>query len=783
MGLSDQEVVYRIVVDSTGAVKGIQQVGESFKEVTRSADNSTSGFSRLQAGLVAIDSALNIASRAFNTVKAAIDKVSDVLDLGDKFNDVSESFDQLTEKAGLVSETLLSQLNTATKGTIDNLDLMTAANKALIAGLDPEILDEVAGAAHRYAEATGIDAVDAMDRFAKAIAGGKEKQLEMLGLLRDGKIVIEGYATATEGLTGLQGGASDAFAQAAKSIRDLTNETAGLIEKSPEVRAAITVIGGQLLELAQVILPKLVKLTNDFSRGLLVLSKISLKDVTLQGQFLENAIKEAATEYHTALQKVQEGMGKTKDVQTEFNKGLDEGAKAVKKIAEELEKLDFIDQLPPIIERVNRIGEELFRQLEAGTITTDQFNESIKTISRSLVSEFGFSAEQATEAVSGLFDEFSQNEKLLKDVEKAGEESGEAFSEGFSAAATFGIDLLNDIIQGNDLSAAGIGSQVGGLIGGDIGASIGNLVGGIVDDFLNHEPSQGTKARNAVNEFFESLFIDLKIPSADEFVAGTFDDAFEALPDIAQTSVAGVGLAFDQLIGITTEKFGLVGAALANTVGADLNDLQLLVQKTGYSFEQLEKVVVDSFLQGKVSFLEAQSALIGIQRISEKGIPGAIGAVTEAFNNFIEAGTKGGLASVDALKDIGAEALELGLTTLPQVQAQLEASGAFTSESIKQTFDALATFGINSIEDLSNLSNETAIAIGSQLQAQNFPFEETAAKIDDLLSKLEDVPAEIESNIRLNVSTKFDSDTKKLVDSGADLSAVNLSRGEGIASA
>lgn len=311
-----------------------------------------------------------------------------------------------------------------------------------------------------------------------------------------------------------------------------------------------------------------------------------------------------------------------------------------------------------------------------------------------------------------------------------------------------------------------------------------NFLGDAIESIFGGEHA-GTTARKAADKFFADAFdanrlsvvIDGQLTQIEDlvfkgdtlfggnsqFTDGSFDNFFATLPQQAQEAFGGVGLAFEELLGVSEDISGQIGAVLANNIGGSLNNLQLLVEASGKSFEELKGAVVEAFLDGKISALEAQTAMNGLAQAAQKGIPDAIGATVQAFQNLKDAGSKGGRAVIDALKDIGYEAQELNITTLPALMAQLAASGQFTAQEIDQVFAALAAQGIDTIEELTAATNEQLIGALSQLQAQEFPFAAAADDAQQLVDTLDNLPSE--KNLTINIKTNLDSNTREAINS------------------
>lgn len=295
----------------------------------------------------------------------------------------------------------------------------------------------------------------------------------------------------------------------------------------------------------------------------------------------------------------------------------------------------------------------------------------------------------------------------------------------------------------------------------------------------------GTTARKAADKFFADAFdadrlfviIDGQLKQIEDlvfqgetlfggnssFTDGSFDNFFQGLPEAAQAAFGGVGLAFEELLGTGEEISGQIGAVLANNIGGSLNNLQLLVQSSGKSFEELRGTVVEAFLDGKVSALEAQTALNGLAQVAQDGIPDAIGATIQAFDNMQAAGSKGGRALIDAFKDIGFEAKELGIKDFGALAQNIIASGKYSTEQVNAYFDELRRQGITNVEQLTAASTEQLLSVGSALQASGY-LTEAANETAALIEGINELPSE--KTFTLNVKANLDGNAQELANSG-----------------
>jgi hypothetical protein len=351
----------------------------------------------------------------------------------------------------------------------------------------------------------------------------------------------------------------------------------------------------------------------------------------------------------------------------------------------------------------------------------------------------------------------------------------------FESAISTGINAALAGLSGQEFNTdqlvVGLTTSIGAAIGAaygspEAGAAIGGLVGQIgliIADSFDNETG-GTKARKAADRYFADIFdanrisavIDGQIKQIndlvfnpgggggingligagagaaaglvtggaaagigsqfgkappDSFATGQFDDSLQAAAAKTQAAFAGVGAGFEQLLGVADDIGGQIAAVLYNNVGGGLNNLQILVEATGKSFEELGDAVFDSFLNGSISLGQLLVDLQGLQDIFTAGIPGAIGAVEEAVANLQLALStdKPGRVLFDALKDIGAEAREVG-KSMVDVANSIAAGLGLGADRVNALLEAMKIAGINSITDLVNASNAQLAALAGNIQ-------------------------------------------------------------------
>lgn len=347
-----------------------------------------------------------------------------------------------------------------------------------------------------------------------------------------------------------------------------------------------------------------------------------------------------------------------------------------------------------------------------------------------------------------------------------------------------------------------VGGAVGGIVGEEAGGGVAKLgkdsqstrkglqqlatlfafVGGAV--YLAFDAAFGdaifssnesTVTRKALDKWFAEQFdakrigviIDGQLEQLKdfEFGGGLFGTAessatqfFGSLSSEAQTTFTGVAGLFTDLLGLGRDVADELGAVLAENLGGSLNNLQLTIEGMGLSFEKLREVTINAFLDGKISALEAQQTLASLAQVAQKGIPDGIGFTIQAFDNLKAAGAKGGRALIDALQDIGYEAKELGIRDFGGLIKNLTESGKFSQEEIQQVFATLQKYGINSIEQLTNATNEQLIPVLADLQANGFDFADAEDSTQKLIEQFEKIPEE--KKLKIIVETEFDENTQ-----------------------
>lgn len=666
---------------------------------------------------------------------------------------------------------------------------------------------------------------NAKDQFFAAIATNKElnealaalvelvQGIDFTPLINDITTVIELFTSAANTAISMRDAFQDAINPSGAQIRELGR-------LADTAAAAHKVVGDLFRDLGNAQTKQDIQaLTSRITEARAAIDKMGQSEAA---SGLLKQLGDASKIAFERMEQLPEATKKTTTTLTNFVKSNKDGKKAIDDIAKstddyssKLRKLLGHDALPGVSEEL----QDVFYELKQGNITTEVAEQKITDLGRAYmasstgINTFTGALSDAEQAAQNEIDEII---KLQTEIDKLSklENPIQALFTGDSGEGGGASSFFQDIFGDNAGLAEGISNTLGtaitdGIRNGfdreDIGTTLSavgkdfanefglSFLNPFIDlggDFLNDAIESifggehaGTTARKAADKFFADAFdanrlqviIDGQLKEISDLVfkgdtlfgegnfeSGTFDDFLSGLPVAAQQAFGGVGLAFEEFLGVSEDISGQIAGVLANNIGGSLNNLQLLVGATGKSFEELRGYVVEAFLDGKISALEAQSALNGLAQVAQKGIPDGIGFTVKAFENLKAAGEKGGRASIDALQDIGFEAKELGIRTFPELVANLAASGEFTAAEIQQVFDALAAHGIDSIEGLTSATEGQLIPVLAQLQATEFPFAEAINDASDLANTLDRIPDS--KTLTFNIKTNLDSNTQKAID-------------------
>jgi hypothetical protein len=547
---------------------------------------------------------------------------------------------------------------------------------------------------------------------------------------------------------------------------------------------------------------------SDFGQKLYKVWRDSIPVAKDQAVAVEGTAK-ALDKQGSEISTVTERMRRLNDEQSKSFKDSKAIEDSIKKQTDEFKKLaDAIDDITGQSLRSQGIKllsvqlQDLLRGVNEATFQTPEMAKEIKQ----LADDFVAAGNDAKDFLDTL-NKVAQAGDLKVGVEIAPEVTGSsALADQLTGYLGSALDALADYINTGKVNKPAVGQAIGSMIGSifgmeEVGGMIGGFVGKIWDKVTGktkhfHSISR-RQLQTEINEFLKKEPIQIRLgedlfqysflglPNKDVWKnmaadgAGTlFDEWVREImaraPQVYSTYTAVFGAMGQNLFG----DFGVgaqVGAVIMDQFGDSIDNLRLLVQVLGVSFEDLEQGIIDAFLSGQLGALEAASALRDLPEAFKPGLA-AVGDMIGAMDNLIQSAGRGRTA-IKSLQDLAYEAMEAGVTSLDGLQQHLIASGRFTEDQIAQLFTALNMHGITSLEQLTNVSDGAAIAILGSLEAMGGFFAEVAKgfeeaiqqadKLEERLNRLDNASAE--TNLTIKVRTQY-------LDSGAEAALNQVDR-------
>lgn len=755
--MADETKRFIIEVESGSADQQLRALVDAEQGVNVATEELDSTFSKFVAALGGpVTVTIGAVVAGIGALSAA---TLELAERGDALNGVAQGFADL----GGNSEAI-DRATESSKGLISELDLLQAANKAILTGIPNvnENFELMAEFSVKLGESLNIGPTDALQRLTQAIATGRPIALQQLGIFVDTDKAVEDYAKSlgvsvkaidestkkqiaqkaaldavfarNKELSAVTLGLSDTTGAFTTRIGDLITRLGAAIDSNKTFTAILEKLLGLIGNVAEKLINALVSAIEAVDRevrllidGWATLSKIweqmtsgeipdlgrAIKDVQTDMLQLSIEQKKAEKAHHDAIAPVAE-------LSVKYN-ALGESAS---KAASELEKVSKIE--PPTIVSAEwapsptTSGGGAFG-LDFGSAMADSISHSVE----------GAIANAISVALSG------------------------GHTEDYRAVA------------------GDLGSEIGNAIGGPIGGVVGEFLSTAVFDAFDHAFGGGrdpeNNARKGVDRFFAEVFNkdrltvivndqlsfidDLDFGGSHGFDGGAGFAVFEGMADSAVSAFGSIGVAFAELLGVTEDIGAQIGAVFANNLGGDLNNLQLLIQASGASAEDLKGAIVDAFLAGELAATEAAVAIANVNEVMTDGIPGAVGAVDKAFDNLVASAGRG-RAAVDAVKDIFFEAKEVGVDSFEELREHLINLG-YSVEEVDKFFAALNAAGIDTFEEAISASVETIISALANLENTGFSFaeftESAGDEIDELNDKISRIPKEIVSDYVINV--------------------------------
>lgn len=444
---------------------------------------------------------------------------------------------------------------------------------------------------------------------------------------------------------------------------------------------------------------------------------------------------------------------------------------------------DFGANIAQTIFGSNNLGETKVSDISLDQITTAIFGESA-----------------AREDFIGPFTELGNVTDGLTDKLFAGANSLGAWT----SAVLGSIDSFSKIGKSSEGTATGLGqiggsalgAYFGGPVGAQIGGAIGEMAGKGISKIFGFGGSQNpdTIARREVVGKLEELinavgglkFFDEggKLNNVSDIRLGT-DSRFNEegwaeglLSEFGATSTnmfLGVGEALKDLLGVTQEIGGQIGAILLEQFRGDTEAIKALIDVAGLSYEQFVDFLVDEGKRGEQTWLAIVSQVRDAQEAFASGLTGN-GQFVQAFQNLLNTAGKGQIA-LNQVQNIAIEAKEAGFEAIDSIRDGLVASGLFTAEQIEGLFAAFAQLNLTNLDEIVGATDlqlgQIVAGLDAYLQDHKATWGSAAEDVkqyEENLNKLDNK----EVQIKLRVTTAFDNNTQNLIDEdlvdGSDLS-------------
>jgi vacuolar-type H+-ATPase subunit I/STV1 len=767
-----------VEVDNSQGVKKLNDTEKAINQVGKETKELEKGLSGLQKGLLAVGAAAATAF-TLDKLFDAIRQGSQVDDLTNSFERLASQAGTSAEAlrrdlsqavGGTISnmeimrrsnELMIAGLNPST------FDEMAQAARSLADATGRELaptLDQVSDALirgnDRGLKALGVqvDLKQAQEDFARSIGTTADK-LNEAGQIESARIaMLEALKQKTQELGVVTNDSADNLDVMSVTMQNVGAEVSKAIATNPELNRLLAELAAIL---QQIDFSGVISGLSQFTSGILtagektadfvnwltepegLIDGLNVLKYRLQG--LPQDVAEYAAAQERFLRSTQESKKATEELSNEvtdlgkigINKATQEfskyikpatqSAEATKKLADEIKKLNSIAGIKKVADDIGAI----YTNAKKLGIPIDQATKEVTE----LIAEFkklggtGVSAIQAIDAallenqrqleenaakmaeldqeLAGSNDFFGLTSKMSDEATKAAKAVADAMARSLAAALTGGSarEEVDASIQqlGGDL-----GEQLGGEIGGSLGRVLGEFLGDKLGDVISSfgEDSAGTKARKALDKFFADAFKDLQFSGNQDPTQGLF----AGLTEQAKAQFNTLGDTIAQTLGVGTDSGVNLGVVLANN-NVTLAEMGTILDELGLSFEQLSATMYQAFYEGELSALDLQNKLEEIYGIV---------SYTDAFENLgdavREALNADGRALLGSLRAIGAEAQQLGISTLPQLANVLVSKFGLAADQVNAIIASMSAAGVSAVQDLVNASNNTLIAISANIQ-------------------------------------------------------------------
>lgn len=177
MGKTDELAI--VIRAQDYATKTFERVRGALTNIKKDIDQFTGGaFATFRANWMAITAAVYAFVRAVETAWNLAEKAA-------KFHEQKASLDALARAYGTTADEILSNIDRQSKGLVRMGAAVEVAGKAMVRGMTPEQIGNLARAAETLSNITGDDVTDSFSRMTEAISLGRERGVESAAVVVD----------------------------------------------------------------------------------------------------------------------------------------------------------------------------------------------------------------------------------------------------------------------------------------------------------------------------------------------------------------------------------------------------------------------------------------------------------------------------------------------------------------------------------------------------------------------------------------------------------------------
>lgn len=319
------------------------KLSQSEKDLNQQSAETADGFSKVQAGLVTLQSGISLVETSINTLKKAWDFVKE----GAAIERINAQWERTAENFGENGAKIIEAVNQVTGNTIDDEQIMQAATRTLTQGLvtDGAQIVQMFKTAQAMSVAFGGSAIEAFQAESMAIETGMSRQLRAQGITVDFEAAYKKYAEAvgktTEKLSDEEkqtvrlNEVLEKGAVLVAKVGDATNDQLSKIQRAEkqfkELGDSIEVFAAQAIDALDVVYNGPAKIEAAFHA-----STSKIQDDLIAGRMTLEDYNNAIDGMTNAIMQAYPQLGATLKAQNLWNQALLDGARFARALKEEI---------------------------------------------------------------------------------------------------------------------------------------------------------------------------------------------------------------------------------------------------------------------------------------------------------------------------------------------------------------------------------------------------------------------------------------------------------------